>query len=133
MPSFPADCGTIDTQGCACCSSPCTPSDARLKKGVETLENSLEKLLKLDVVEYDWNTNYNDYDSLEKQGKLHTFGLIAQNVRQYYPEVVSVNRDGYYSVDYIKLNAVLVEAIKEQQVFIDDMDKELEIIKSKLT
>ena len=43
-----------------------------------------------------------------------------------------MNPNGYYSIDYTKLNAVLVEAIKEQQVFIEDIDKELEFIEIKL-
>ena len=43
-------------------------------------------------------------------------------------------KDGFVDGDCLNDgDAVLVEAIKEQQVFIDDMDKELEIIKSKLT
>ena len=53
-------------------------------------------------------------------------------VRQYYPEVVELGNNGYYRIDYTKLNSVLVEAIKEQQLFIEDIDKELEFIESKL-
>jgi len=34
--------------------------------------------------------------------------------------------DGYYMIDYEKLNAVLVEAIKEQQLFIDYINNEIE-------
>ena len=88
--------------------------------------------MKIDVVEYDWNNKFREYEYLQEKEKLHTIGLIAQNVKEYYPEVVSINSDGYYWVDYVKLNAVLVEAIKEQQVFIEDIDKELEYIESKL-
>ena len=88
--------------------------------------------MKIDVVEYDWNNKFREYEDLQEKEKLHTIGLIAQNVKEYYPEVVSINSDGYYWVDYVKLNAVLVEAIKEQQVFIEDIDKELEYIESKL-
>jgi hypothetical protein len=113
---------------------PCGGSDIRLKKGVETLKDSLETLMKLDVVEYDWNENLNksEYDYFKKNNNLHTIGLIAQNVRQYYPEVVELGSNGYYRIDYTKLNSVLVEAIKEQQLFIDDIDKELEFLESKL-
>jgi hypothetical protein len=113
---------------------PCFGSDIRLKTGIETLKDSLETLMKLEVVEYDWNTNLNEteYKYFEKNKKLHTIGLIAQNVRQYYPEVVELGSNGYYRLDYTKLNSVLVEAIKEQQLFIEDIDKELEYIESKL-
>ena len=121
----------------SCCgdvSEMCMTSDIRLKKGIETLKDSLENIMKLEVVEYDWNHNLSqvEYDYFEKNKSLHTIGLIAQNVRQYYPEVVELGSNGYYRLDYTKLNSVLVEAIKEQQLFIEDIDKELEYIESKL-
>ena len=119
---------------CAIMSHMCMPSDVRLKKGIETLKDSLENIMKLEVVEYDWNHNLNqtEYDYFEKNNSLHTIGLIAQNVRQYYPEVVELGSNGYYRLNYSKLNSVLVEAIKEQQLFIEDIDKELEYIELKL-
>jgi hypothetical protein len=112
----------------------CGFSDVRLKHGIETLKNVLESIMKIDAVEYDWNENLNPslLDYFKKQQKLHTIGLIAQNVRLYFPEVVRMNEDGYYSIDYPKLNAVLVEGIKEQQIFIEDIDKQLEYIESKI-
>jgi len=124
----------LDFDGVIGINDPCAGSDIRLKKGVETLKDSLETLMKLEVVEYDWNSNLNEteYKYFEKNKKLHTIGLIAQNVRQYYPEVVELGSNGYYRLDYTKLNSVLVEAIKEQQLFIEDIDKELEYIESKL-
>jgi secreted Zn-dependent insulinase-like peptidase len=124
----------VQADGQILSNNPCYGSDIRLKTGIETLKDSLETLMKLEVVEYDWNTNLNEteYKYFEKNKKLHTIGLIAQNVRQYYPEVVELGSNGYYRLDYTKLNSVLVEAIKEQQLFIEDIDKELEYIESKL-
>ena len=109
----------------------CLPySDVRLKNSIETLEDALENIMKINAVEYDWNKNLNPnmYESFSKQDKLHTIGLIAQNVRLYYPEVVKMNDDGYYSIDYHKLNSVLVEGIKDLQYEIEEMDKELDKI-----
>jgi hypothetical protein len=105
-------------------------SDVRLKNGIETLEGALETIMKINAVEYDWNKNLNPnmYEFFSKQDKLHTIGLIAQNVRLYYPEAVKMNDDGYYSIDYYKLNSVLVEGIKDLQYEIEDMDKELDKI-----
>jgi hypothetical protein len=107
-------------------------SDVRLKHGVETIKNAIENIMKLEAVEYDWNENLNEFEYFKTQQKLHTIGLIAQNVRLYYPEVVKINSDGYYSIDYSKLNAVLVEGIKEQSIFIEEIDKELDYIETKL-
>jgi hypothetical protein len=126
--------GSIDNCGYMGQPNACNYSDIRLKQGIETLKNALSLLMNLEVVEYDWNDKLNevDYVYFARKKKLHTIGLIAQNVKQYFPEVVKLNHEGYYWVDYTKLNAVLVEAIKEQQVFIEDIDKELEFIESKL-
>jgi hypothetical protein len=43
-------------------------------------------------------------------------------MREIYPEVVHLTHDGYYYIIYNELNSVLVEGIKEQQVFIDDLE-----------
>jgi hypothetical protein len=134
-PSSPAVAWILDyTCGGSSSSFFCGYSDATLKSGIETLKNVLDSIMKIEAVEYDWNENLNPglLNYFKKQQKLHTIGLIAQNVRMYFPEAVSMNADGYYSIDYHKLNAVLVEGIKEQQVFIEDIDKQLEYIESKI-
>ena len=109
-------------------------SDKRTKRGVETLSAPLKAILNFDVVEFDWNKNLNsaDYIYFEKKNKLHSIGLIAQNIRQYYPEVVTIMESGYYRINYPKLNAVLVEGIKEQQVFIEDIEQQLIDLENKL-
>jgi hypothetical protein len=106
-------------------------SDQTLKTGIETLENSLESINKLRVVEFDWNENAPDYLLYERNNKIHSLGLIAQDVRNYFPEIVKMNR-GYYYIEYPKLNAHLVEAIKEQQVFINELNEELKNLEEKV-
>ncbi|MFT4565998.1 MAG: hypothetical protein ACI9FN_000951 [Saprospiraceae bacterium] len=54
-------------------------------------------------------------------------GFIAQNVETVVPEVVRTNADGYKAVDYSKITALLNEAIKEQQIQIEE---QAELIKS---
>jgi hypothetical protein len=112
----------------------CAYSDETLKTGIKTLQDALSKLMELDAVEYDWNENLSAdlYDYYKRKNRLHTIGLIAQNVRKYFPEVVTMNGEGYYYVEYSKLNAVLVEAIKEQQVFIGNIKSELDWIENKI-
>ena len=109
-------------------------SDVNLKTKIETIYDALEKIMKLEAVEYDWNTNLNksQYEYFEKNKRLHAIGLIAQNVRLYFPEVVSINGEGYYYIDYNKLNGVLVEAIKSQQVFIEEIKKQINEIENQL-
>lgn len=87
-------------------------SDARYKKNINTLGNSLEKVLQLRGVSYEMKkTEFPDKqfaDGLQ-------VGLIAQEVEAIVPEVVTTNADGYKSVDYAKLVPVLIEALKSQQ------------------
>jgi hypothetical protein len=122
-------CGTVGSY------TTCAYSDARLKHGIETLKDALKKIMEIEAVEYDWNETLpeNIYQFYKRRQKLHTIGLIAQNVRLVYPEVVIINPEGYYSINYEKLNAVLVEGIKEQSLFIEDIDKELNELESKLS
>lgn len=48
-------------------------------------------------------------DNTDKQ----QIGLIAQEVQQYFPEVVSENEDGYLSLDYAKLTSVIFRVLKD--------------------
>ena len=84
-----------------------TSSDEALKTNIETLNNSLNKVLQLRGVRYD------RIDNNETQ-----IGLIAQEIEKIIPEVVyEVN--GVKSVSYGNIVALLIEAIKEQQIQIN--------------
>lgn len=87
-------------------------SDIRWKTKVETLKGSLEKVQKLRGVQFEWRTD--QFEEMNFQEGKH-IGVIAQEVEQVIPELVTTGADGYKSVEYTKLVAVLVEAMKEQQ------------------
>jgi len=87
-------------------------SDARIKTNVQTIENALDKTLKLRGV------TYTRTDSEDTSTKV---GVIAQEILEVIPEVVKQNDEGMYSVSYGNLTAVLIEAIKEQQKQIDEL------------
>jgi hypothetical protein len=101
-----------------------TNSDLRFKKNISTLESSLEKVLNLRGVRYDL---LEDQTSPNSQGK--NIGFIAQELEKVVPEVVVTGSDGYKSVAYDKLSAVLTEAIKEQQKQIEDQKVQIESVK----
>jgi len=122
FPSYdPNACCEIDG-GCGTNPAGSCFSDARLKSEIKTLTNTLENIMKMNPVEFDWSETYYQYDSLREKGKLKSLGFIAQEMREIYPEVVQLTHDGYYYIIYNELNSVLVEGIKEQQVFIDDLE-----------
>ena len=87
----------------------CPFSDEALKVNIQPLDNSLEKLLSLKGISYTWK--YKDSDDI---------GLIAQDVERVYPQLVT-EQNGYKQVDYVKLIAPLIEAIREQQKQIESL------------
>jgi len=91
-----------------------TTSDATLKTNVETLTGSLDAVKAMRGVSFDW---------LENGGS--EIGVIAQEVEAVLPDVVSTNDEGIKSVKYSNMVAVLIEAIKEQQVQIDELKAQL--------
>ncbi len=85
-------------------------SDARWKKNIDPLENSLDKVARLNGVNFEWDIDRYPEKGFEKGRQV---GLIAQEVENVVPELVRTDEDGYKSVSYEKLSAVLVEAVKE--------------------
>ncbi|TVR80503.1 MAG: hypothetical protein EA412_04635 [Chitinophagaceae bacterium] len=86
-------------------------SDERLKEDIETLQYALSKVMELRGVSYSWNKYAGD-ELAESGSKI---GLIAQEVEKIIPEVVDTDNEGYKSIQYSVLVALLIEAIKEQQ------------------
>jgi hypothetical protein len=112
-------------------------SDVRLKTHIRTIPDALNKVLKLRGVEFEWKKD-SDRDKDPDPG-LH-IGLIAQEVESIFPELVETGPDGYKSVAYANVTAILIEAVKEQQKIIEKqeaenaaMHAELNSMKSKIT
>ena len=89
-----------------------TSSDARFKKDVQPLTDSLNTVLKLRGVQFKWKRD--EYPEHNFSGERQV-GFIAQEVAEILPEVVKKSdaKDGFYSVSYERIVPVLVEAIKE--------------------
>jgi len=96
-------------------------SDLRLKKNIVPMESTLDKVMKLEGVEFEWKE---DLEVEYPEGK--QIGIIAQELEKEFPELVSTDSRGYKSVDYNKLSVVLLEAIKEQQKQIDELKAKLD-------
>jgi hypothetical protein len=97
-------------------------SDRRLKENIVNISNAIEKVQKLNGVEYDWIDAY-----IEERGgeddyfvRKHDIGLIAQEVEEVLPEIVADRPNGYKAIKYERVVALLVEAIKE---LTDRLDK----------
>lgn len=100
-------------------------SDERLKKNITTLSDSLNKVLALRGVSYEWK------DQTLPTKRNTEFGFIAQEVETVAPELVKTDEDGYKSVDYPRVVPLLVEAIKTQQVQIEALKADIEALKAR--
>ena len=102
-------------------------SDQRFKKEVEPIKDAINKITQLNGISYEFNTS----DFPEKNfANGRQIGLIAQEVEKIFPELVKTDPEGYKSVAYQNLVAVLIEAVKEQQKSIDQLKNEIELLKS---
>jgi hypothetical protein len=99
-------------------------SDERLKKDIKTLDDALTKTTKLRGVSYAWKT---DVNSEHPQ-----IGVIAQEVEKIYPEFVHTDDDGMKSVNYAQMTAVLIEAVKELNTKINNLERENNTLSAKL-
>jgi hypothetical protein len=94
-------------------------SDESLKENVKIIENALDKVVGLRGVEFDY-----------KETGEHSIGLIAQEVEEILPDLVYESEEGIKSVAYQNIVAVLIEAVKEQQIQINALRTEIRSLKS---
>ncbi len=82
-----------------------TYSDRELKHNIVAIDDSLDKIMKLDAVSYD----------MKKSGR-HEIGFIAQEVAKVVPEICALDSNGVgRGIDYGRLTSLLAGAVKTQQ------------------
>jgi hypothetical protein len=91
-------------------------SDKRYKDNIINISNPLDKLNKINGVSFNWN------ETSHKETGKKDIGVIAQEIEEVLPEIVQTRDNGYKAVDYPKLTALLIEAVKE----LSDKVKKLE-------
>ena len=86
-------------------------SDERLKDNIETLTDGLDKVEQLRGVTY-------------TRDEKESIGVIAQEVEKILPEIVLTADDemGTKSVDYSRITAVLIEAVKELSARVKELE-----------
>ena len=96
-------------------------SDRRLKKNIKNLEYGLSEIISLNPKRFDYNT-----DTTNDSSKL---GFIAQDVLPIIKEVVNGSEDTTYGLCTAELIPVLVNAIKELKVIIDNQVSEIKLLR----
>ena len=95
-------------------------SDARKKTNIETIKSALNKVLNLRGV------TYNKIELDKTVNDKSEIGVIAQEVEKVVPEVVTYAEDvDEYGVSYGNLTALLIEAIKELKIELNELKESL--------
>jgi hypothetical protein len=80
-------------------------SDVKYKKNVKKIDSALEKLNRINGVNFEWN-NAAPYSGRD-------IGVLAHEIEEIIPEAVTTRRNGAKAVRYEKIIPLLIEAVKE--------------------
>jgi hypothetical protein len=90
-----------------------SPSDARLKENVTTITNAVSIVNSLRGVYYDWTDAYLASLNFSPLMPKSDTGVIAQEVQEVIPQLVTMKANGELGVRYEKFAGMFIEAIKE--------------------
>ena len=110
-------------------------SDKRLKHNIKPIENALSKVISLTGMTYQWNELGRQH-GWEPDMEIREAGVFAQDVQAVLPEAVrpapfdyelgkSKSGENFLTVKYEKIVPLLIEAIKEQQLQIEELKAKL--------
>lgn len=113
------------------------PSDRRLKSNIVPIESALQKLKSLQGNHYTITTKSKLPDGTIQLRERQEYGVIAQDLEKVFPEMISekaifINAGDetvYKTVQYTQLVPVLIEAIKELSLEVENLKKEIESLK----
>lgn len=119
----------LDVAGDIRCVAIHETSDERFKTNITELSHVLDKVEKLRGVSFEWNDKAESVGARAGQKQI---GVVAQEVETVFPELVASTTEGYKSVDYTKLTAVLIEAVKELKTENESLKIRLETLETTL-
>lgn len=108
-------------------------SDSTLKQNVATIQSPLSSLKKLRGVTYQYRPEKPCQDcetppTDDPAASRKQYGIIAQELERVFPEMVVENNEHLKLVAYEQLIPVLIEAVKEQQNQIQDLQKAVNLL-----
>lgn len=106
-------------------------SDIRLKTNIQPLR-ALDTVRKMNIVEYDWNE---EALALRNSDIMHGYGLIAQELEQLIPEVVTHDMygKGYMGIDYRNLVPFALSAIQQVDDEVTSLKKRVKELEDRLS
>jgi len=100
-------------------------SDVKWKKNIRPLNNSVNKVMALRGVSYDWRVSEFPNQNFSEEA---CFGFIAQDVEKVIPEAIYTDENGNKEVYYQHMIAYLVEVVKYQQKMLKQQEKDIDIL-----
>jgi Chaperone of endosialidase len=114
--------GDVTYSGGGCLGSGCS-SDERLKTKIRLFSPSLDQLAELQPVRFNWRaSNTAGYPV----GSERAIGLIAQQVKRVFPQMVGKDKNGYYTVNYTMLPFMLLAGVRQLKTRNDSLRAEVE-------
>jgi len=105
----------LEVNGTATVTSLVETSTRKLKENIETLEDQSSIVDSLQPVSYTW-----------KESKEEDFGLVAEDVAEIAPHLVSRDEDGNPSgIKYSKLSVLLLDVVQRQSTLIEDLNERI--------
>jgi hypothetical protein len=114
------------------------PADQERMQNIMPINGALSRILSVQGVGYDLHKDNFKHVSNEAKkaslmlGSRNHFGVIAQELKSCLPELVRTNKDGSLSINYDGFIPLLIEALKEQQKTIGQLEDQLNYLKTYL-
>jgi len=125
------------------------PSDERLKKDVQPITNAIDDIMKLEAVTYKWDMEKNPTFGFDAE--VLNYGFLAQDLNSVFPELVAENSIAapvahpqvlrgdntgadykFSSVNYTSLIPINIQATKEQQLLIEELQNTVKELQQRL-
>jgi hypothetical protein len=104
-------------------------SDERLKRNIGAMRPMLNNVARLRPVQFAWRADEFPSRAFGNQQEL---GLIAQEVEQVLPELVSTDADGFKAVNYTALPLLTIQAVKELKAENDRLKEQNTVLERRL-
>lgn len=103
-----------------------TWSDSTVKTNISPLGGTLSKLLQLKAYNYNFKSSFfAGATNANLMAAKPQIGFIAQEVESIFPELVETTDKGLKGVNYDAMIPILLEAIKEQQAKINQLEQKI--------
>ena len=114
--------GNIGSAGTISATSFINTSDSNIKTNIQDARNYINDISKLRVVTFDY---------LSKYGGSNNIGLIAQEVREIFPELVGSNEEGILNINYSGLTSIILSGVQVTQSSLTGYKTALESLEEK--